>query len=195
MIAEKEINLYQSHNNHLDYYKIISVFFTYNPKTKRASEGDSCRELFYKRLNVRVGFVGYTACHAPIERINKFFQFIHKRLGLSEMTFYSTNRTNVILLKIDKWWLSSQVKRQVFTMLLRCACDHYNYGTLNEAMSRYKYFKDKNVLNAVNYFLAGHTVLKSNRMFVDNNTECNYGFSDLFSRVEKYELPKFLQSN
>lgn len=200
MISGKTIDLsVNAQNADLTYYRIQGVFFTFDTTTKRCDNYESCRELFGEEFKRGVKWIGYTAIHATIERISEFFDLISSRLSLpieDRITFYRTSVDRVIILQVPYWWRCTQLRRELLTLFLRSAAEHFKTGTVEDAFSRYNLLKRKNVRFGVERFLNGYTVLHKNvrlvRTFDTWDTEDRLGFCDTMNGMTEAQIERNL---
>lgn len=106
-------------------------------------------ELLGKTLQLAFKKAGVTP-----EQLKAFWTPIFKKLGKeSVVLFHTCNVPNTTVFNLRKFWMENQIRRSVFTMLVRASC---NYPSFENAAENYSLLK--NTLPALKYFLEGNTV-------------------------------------
>lgn len=93
-----------------------------------------------------------------LKKINHFLSIIERKLNvpLAKRTIlHRTNSDCICMVEPSPFWTSDWVRYSFFTLFFRCAAEFYKKGMkLTEAFTAYPL--SKKILNAVQYFLAGH---------------------------------------
>lgn len=89
-----------------------------------------------------------------LERMEAFWKPIFKKLGKeSVFLFHTCNIETSVVINMRKWWMQNQMRRAVFSMLLRASCV---YASFDEASKNY--YIMQNTLAALTRFLEGYTI-------------------------------------
>lgn len=184
MISRAKLMINKQGTQQFSYYP-TQYFFIYYKESGKVFNFSYCREIFAGYFQSNSEYVGYIAPNLNITLINKFFNAVHRKLKLKEKTIiYKTNYKNAILFKVPKFWRESHLKREVFTLMLRCACHHYKDGdSLETGLLRYNLTAHCNI--AITHFLNGHTNFW--------NSHFGYtGFVDFFKYKSEKTIKKYL---
>lgn len=199
MISSKKLHL-NTHNNQMFYWKnFTGFFFVYLPKSKQVKHYTAikCREEFHDYWSARNRYVGFGGhgVDAKIKRINQFFEKIEGKnyLNLSPVdktVVFKTDEENAIILKVSSFWSSVEIRRNIFTLLLRCAAVHYT-GNFMKSLDSYDLTARSNVQRALLFFLKGNVnpTFKKFRGLTGNNY--NDGFCDIFKNECETDLSKY----
>lgn len=139
----------------------------------------SCRETFSSYFTSRTRYFSFSVpLRTNLETFSAFFRHVENKLELKPAQrsgFYKTSQTfnscQVILVKPSTFWRESLLRRQLFTILLRCAV---NYNRRNFEYALFSHPYANNTKEAVNRFLKGYTALPA-------NTNLGYGWFSYFN--------------
>jgi len=156
---------------------------------------ESCRERFSVKMRKK-GFKGFFFAHVK-DRGENVAHFVHKtelllRIPDSDMTTYNKTSVNMILkVNMSDFWLSSYVRRSLFTLLVRLGQyydikkDNYEECLLRPTTSPASGYL--NTVPAVKKFLCGNTVYKENDPNYSGSGIETAGWCHLFSRPESFK--------
>ena len=171
MINNKILKITGSKDNINDirYAGTHGMFCIYNNQKHRITYFNHCRELFGRRFNKNIAYIGFAATGMDIKSINDFFGIVQDKVGDSaEIIIHPTNQKNFIVVELTTpFWNENAFKRGMFTLLLRCAT--YYRDDFDEAVQ--KYSLTALIKPVISRFLNGHTKIKG-RM--------RYGVVDFF---------------
>ena len=138
------------------YYKNNNGSYFFVLPSGLVQESYDCREAFaysFKKDCVRIGWM---RTGLNINKINEFFNKIHKLINLKEeIIFHRTNYKDAIILELPKFWLKDYATRQFFTLFLRAS--NYYKESLNDAINSYRLANG--IKKVIDYFLKGNTNL------------------------------------
>lgn len=122
--------------------------------------------------------------HRPCKskHIAAFMDRIEEKLDIEPRSHFGpSQRYNIMWLMPSRWWMDSEMKRSLFTALLRCG---WSYDPLKdnfeEALWSIRYTKETKY--AVRRFLSGHTryMGKGQVCYIDNDLDTRVGWYDEF---------------
>jgi hypothetical protein len=136
-----------------------------------------CREEFmnqWLRAKTKEKYVVFslTVNHCDLEQFKKFLVIIETRLKIENTIQIRplANKDNIFLVRVSNWWLSSKIRQEFLTILLRC------YGEWRGNSANRKAVEElpiENILFSHTYFNATkHAV----RRFLDGGTLMKNGF-------------------
>ncbi len=160
--------------------------FIYIGATNIANCGEECREVFssYVRTMARKGnksFIGFF--HERLDPIQFaiFMSIAESRLRLSmrdrckisSAILLEKAKCKGVTIHPSKWWLYSEMRRSVLTLLIRCgACFYDEKKGFDAALAAYELTNE--CKDALALFLSGH-------VFSSRHIRYNGGFVDCFS--------------
>lgn len=117
----------------------------------------SCREVFANRFTDSTTSIFFNAVTRPATlNLALFFRVLEDKLGLAQTdrtVFSHQSGKGVVLVGVSKWWSSTVLRRQIFTILLRCGTAFT--GDFQAALTSNEYAKA--TMPAVKRFIAGYT--------------------------------------
>jgi len=145
-------------NNMFDLGSWASYAFA---KSGPGSNWVTCRETFHRYVMRRQtkGFffhVGKATCG----QVARFIHEMERRLKLPEQSrFYKTTNQKVTYIEVSPFWRQQAMRRQLFTVLLRCG--RYYMSDFLKAIQKDVY--GKQTYKAIRHFMKGYTDLASCR--------------------------------
>jgi hypothetical protein len=171
MISKKVIELDQATLS-LSYYGDEEGHFFWCEQGTRVRNAVRCRETVQSYMhNGGIGDLGYILRGLDVRRLDRFLATACRRLRIKPPTVCRTDADGAVLIRLG-WWNTSNVRRSVFTLLLRCGACYY-CGDFDRALASYEL--TNKCLPALKWFLSGHTKLKC---------YIGPGFVDLFSGTQ-----------
>jgi hypothetical protein len=155
------------------------------------SEFFSCRERFqnYSKGLSRVIFTHRSSCGPNIAA---FVECFEKKLNLAKHSVFGpTQRNDVTWLCVDSWWVRSEVRRSLYTALLRVGQnykpkkDNFEATLFANCYGRQNYYT-RQTRRAVERFLEGYTSLSRHCGFVLGWWDCFC--ENEWSSGERYKL-------
>lgn len=128
--------------------------------------------------------------HFDLNKINKFFNIVHRKLKLKEkIIFYKSNiaAKSSFVVSVPKFWRKNDVRREIFSVLMRAACMYNGSESLNKCLSRY--IQIRHVIHPIKHFLNGNVNLG---IKVSLYNGYNNGFISTFESVGKDEIKSIL---
>lgn len=115
-----------------------------------------CREYFQDES---AGIRRFLFCHKP-HKCKSMALFIHKieeKLSLEKRSIIGpSQRNNISWFRVSPWWMSTSMKRSLFTALIRCSQNYKSkIDNFDDALLSVLYIKHTEY--AVRRFLDGHT--------------------------------------
>ena len=101
--------------------------------------------------------IGGVPVFLNIKAVNDFFLELEKQLNLKEeqrTVFCRTNKDNVIMCEVPDFWNENPLKRNMFSLFLRCAAV-YNKGNIKDSIRNYPLAYSIN--DVIMWFLEGNT--------------------------------------
>lgn len=145
-------------------------------KIKEVSRWWTCREEFDPNFTTGTAFIGFgvkDSCET--QNIVAFFSHIESVLKIKDnTTFQETTLVNMIMVRPAPFWKESRLRRQLFTIFLRCGRAYV--GDLDAALNSQLYSKD--TMPAVKRFLEGFTALSKEST---DRFQQSYGWWSFFS--------------
>lgn len=134
-----------------------------NPTINPASIA-SCREVFAKSFQPKVTTMFFNAgARHKVVNLAVFFKQLEDKLGIpndKKSTFRNytggdKDSKGVAAVIVSSWWMVSEVRRQAFTIFLRCGTEFR--GDFDAAVLSNNYAKA--TIHAIKYFMEGNTQL------------------------------------
>lgn len=117
----------------------------------------SCRDSFQATPNNQIEN-GFLFCHHA-ERsydVACFITKIENMLGIQNSVFCMTTFPNLTWIKMSPWWLTMEIRKSFFSMMLKCSIQYfYKSDNFEDALASSQYVRETR--SAVNKFLAGYT--------------------------------------
>ena len=184
MISRIKLLITPKSREQFSYYN-RNYFFVYNRLVKIVNHFTYCREIFNQDYYFDSGteYVGYIAPNLNILLVNQFFNKLAQKYGLkAKIVIYQTNYKDAIVIKVPNFWKNTFVRREVFTLLLRCAAQYFKKEQdIACALTKYPLTFSCDV--ALKRFLTGYTVCTKEDLG---------GFVDFFKDKTKKQVEKFL---
>jgi hypothetical protein len=165
------------------YNPFDGYFFVY-PKSHNVNVVETCRELFsWNCFKGNSQFIGFFHRSLTAEKMDKFFDYINKRLNLSpenQITFYNTDINGAVILELPNFWRENNTKRGILTLFMR-ACI---YGD--------------NFLESIQRYTLMNKIKPTIEHFLDGNTKTTYqtlkrgGVVDNFRNLSREDIKKRL---
>ncbi len=170
-------------------------FFIYDNETGTHSNIRSCREEIAQYFDEEQNWFGLSKTHVDIKQLNNFWKEIEAKLGIKKdfTWFYRTDLSNnCIVIRVSPFWMDSNLKRGMFTLLLRMGAVYYTETgdfdkDLNNAIKKYdlaRYIKD-----VIKRFLDNHT--NDTKDVVECGGQLVSAFQEL-QQSNKYKVEDYL---
>ena len=172
--------------NHYD-ARSGSFSLVYGNKTIKSPEyWYTCRESFLNRAFIQN--IEFIFAHAPKAgpRIANFIKIAEQKLKIKNPTkiYGFKNASNRSLIMPATWWTSTMVRRQLFTILLRCGRTFGEDSDFTETLFRNPY--TKGTQQAVKKFFNGYT------KFMGSMTAFNGWYRHFNPNLSRSNYQKFL---
>lgn len=158
-----------------------------NPiKQFKTTEGHSCRESFAANFGRDNEFLAFKNNNLNIEKLNEFFSRIDSKLQLEKQTIlYPTNHANSVLIEVPRFWVQSEMRRSLFTLLVRLGAAYYR-DSLKTAIKDYRLAND--TFGAIERFFDGYHNPAGDALAMRGAV----GWYHTFNRKTKEQLEKLM---
>jgi len=146
-----------------------------------------CREYFAEYFDDKRSYFFFSHKKGETKNIAAFFNIFEKKLKLNKKSrskFYLSNNSNVTVVNPSRWWRQAEMRRQLFTILLRSAVK-YDTKKRNFEEALFSYIYAKQTKAAILRFLKGYTYFKYDQDYFE-------GFRDYFQNAPENELEEIL---
>lgn len=151
--GKKEIIQLHDTYNSLKYSIVEGVYFEILGGDE-VSDVYGCREGFAEYFNLHSNQIGFKKTDINIAKVRNFFYQIEKKLKLKEkLVFVPTNFTDTFVVRVPEFWRANHFRRQMFTLLLRCAACYFQ-DDLDAAFDAY--YLSKAIKKTIHHFLNGN---------------------------------------
>ena len=105
---------------------------------QKYQEWQKCREVFGKIQDEESRSIMF--CHNTGQNLNveDFIKKIEQKLNIAlkdRTKFYSTQNNTISAIKIARFWMDNNLKRQVFTLLVRAGFNHIVGSNIDNAIN------------------------------------------------------------
>lgn len=153
------------------YVQPHGLFFMYNPRTKKAGQSATCRDIFrwyWEYPDTYAGssntgpfndpispYVGIAVGQEwDIEAFGATWRTMERTLGIKRHTqVHKTNARGTIILRLCPFWLANDTRRSLVTLFIRAFVISPT-KPLDEALNAYSL--GRRVKKAVSHFMSGH---------------------------------------
>lgn len=153
------IKIKEDPNNQMGYkYPDLGFFFAHNPSDGATAYVNTCRERFASNWKIPSAlWVGFGGVVCDLNKVREFFADVEGTIGLkTHSVFHETDSRHHFICEPSPFWFRYWLRRQVFTMLLRCAALFYK-GERSRGDALLMYGLTKNTINAIGVFISGMT--------------------------------------
>lgn len=169
MLAKEIKNLTDDGYGTLKGPSAYGTFFIYDGE-EESSHIRTCREEIADYFTEDNRWFGFCKSNLDVKNLNNFWRQMEERLGIlpgkiERTWFYRTDlNDNCIVIKISPFWLESNLRRGMFTLLLRLAGVYWkDEGDF-----------DKDLHTAIKKYDLANCIINTIKRFLDGHTECKY---------------------